>query len=199
MKFQDYYIKENTIADNPNFMKWFKGSKVVDKNGNPLIVYHGTDKSFNSFKNMGGKVITIFGDAPVKRQGFFFTPSINAAKEFGKNIISVYLNIKKPFDLVDGDIDLMLDELEKNGINRRWIEKTDQWELFDGEDGEELIKVLKKIGYDGVIFMEPNAGVNRGGKSYIAFESSQVKSATDNNGDFNLNSDNIYEERKNNV
>lgn len=33
------------------FKKWFSGSKVVDANGNPLIVYHGTDaKDFSIFK-----------------------------------------------------------------------------------------------------------------------------------------------------
>ena len=32
-----------------NFKKWFKESKVIDDNGDPLVVYHGTDKNFTRF------------------------------------------------------------------------------------------------------------------------------------------------------
>ena len=28
---------------------WFQGSKVVDENGEPLLVYHGTNAHFNQF------------------------------------------------------------------------------------------------------------------------------------------------------
>jgi len=31
------------------FKKWFGDSKVVDENGEPLVVYHGTDKDFEEF------------------------------------------------------------------------------------------------------------------------------------------------------
>lgn len=34
---------------NDNFSKWFSGSKVVDANGNPQIVHHGTSKKFSKF------------------------------------------------------------------------------------------------------------------------------------------------------
>lgn len=32
-----------------NFKNWFKNSKVVDSQGNPLVVYHGTSKKFKKF------------------------------------------------------------------------------------------------------------------------------------------------------
>ena len=44
-------VNEDTNI-NSNFKKWFKNSKVVDKQGNPLVVYHGTNKSFNSFDKL---------------------------------------------------------------------------------------------------------------------------------------------------
>jgi hypothetical protein len=37
------------VTDNPNFKKWFGQSQVVDKSGKPLIVYHGTNQSFDKF------------------------------------------------------------------------------------------------------------------------------------------------------
>ena len=35
---------------NDNFWKWFGNSKTVDKDGNPLVFYHGTRQTFNKFK-----------------------------------------------------------------------------------------------------------------------------------------------------
>lgn len=34
---------------NPAFWKWFGDSKVVDADGNPLVVYHGTSANFRKF------------------------------------------------------------------------------------------------------------------------------------------------------
>ena len=45
-------------------------SKVVDENGEPLVVYHGTSASFDTFsEEEQGSVFKRFGD----RKGFFFT------------------------------------------------------------------------------------------------------------------------------
>ena len=40
-----------------NFKNWFKNSKVVDKNGDPLVVYHGqpSDNKFQVFEHGGGR------------------------------------------------------------------------------------------------------------------------------------------------
>lgn len=38
---------DDTTAE--NFAKWFGDSKVVDADGNPLVVYHGTSESFDQF------------------------------------------------------------------------------------------------------------------------------------------------------
>jgi hypothetical protein len=46
--FESTYISR--WIDNPNFKRWFGDSKVVDDDGNPKIVYHGTTKSFDVFE-----------------------------------------------------------------------------------------------------------------------------------------------------
>ena len=33
----------------PEFKKWFGDSKVVDEDGNPLLMYHGTAREFTEF------------------------------------------------------------------------------------------------------------------------------------------------------
>jgi hypothetical protein len=73
-------ILYETIAfkDRPNindsFWKWFGDSKVIDSSGNPLIVYHGTDKDFSEFKKefIG---IAYTGSIYVSK-GFYFTNSL---------------------------------------------------------------------------------------------------------------------------
>ncbi|MCL2282499.1 MAG: hypothetical protein FWC26_04195, partial [Fibromonadales bacterium] len=38
-------------TDSPFFKRWFGDSKVVDEQGKPLVVYHGTNAEFTEFKN----------------------------------------------------------------------------------------------------------------------------------------------------
>lgn len=90
---------ENNIIYTPQFKQWFGdwennpqlSSKVVDENGVPLIVYHGTDGEFNEFKS---KFMGQTGTA--KGQGFYFTAQEEYAKQFGTNVKAYYLNIRKP-------------------------------------------------------------------------------------------------------
>ena len=37
-------------VDTPEFKNWFGDSKVVDENGNPIVVYHGSGTTFWEFK-----------------------------------------------------------------------------------------------------------------------------------------------------
>ena len=96
------------ITNNPqslkNFWAWFKGSKVVDANKRPLVMYHGTMADFPSFSYE-------FADTGVGAygMGFYFTtmphtasgyaaPKSSDQENIGGNVIPSYLNIKKPMD-----------------------------------------------------------------------------------------------------
>ena len=68
------------------FKKWFGKSKVVDQNGEPLVVYHGTDADFYSFDT---------------KNGAWFSRSMEYAESMmeernGKNLLACYLAIKNP-------------------------------------------------------------------------------------------------------
>lgn len=87
--------------ETPQFKRWFSGSKVVDSQGKPLVVYHGTNADISVFdpafrgQNTG---------APSAREGFFFTDSAEVASGYatdagggqGDNVIPVLLSIKNP-------------------------------------------------------------------------------------------------------
>ena len=77
-----------------NFWKWFGDSKVVDDQGRPLVVYHGTSQDISVFNTDGGKGKT-YGT------GSFFSsnPDISATYTGGSNngnMIPVYLRMEKP-------------------------------------------------------------------------------------------------------
>ena len=43
------YARGGKVIESEAFKKWFGDSKVVDGNGNPLVVYHQTQEKFNVF------------------------------------------------------------------------------------------------------------------------------------------------------
>ena len=64
-------------------------SKVVDENGEPLVVYHGSEEIFRVFDRTKGR-------ANMDIQGSFFSPWELDAKGYGRNLYPVFLNIKNP-------------------------------------------------------------------------------------------------------
>ena len=80
--------------DRAAFDKWFGKSVVKDPQGNPLVVYHGTPGSFDTFdKHRLGKGNDEYGI------GFYFTDSPEFAKAYIGNhgsIMPVYIKIAKP-------------------------------------------------------------------------------------------------------
>lgn len=85
-----------------NFKKWFgdwecdpkNASKVVDENGEPRVVYHGTNVEFNEF-DPSHQALFIMGN------GFYFSGSKATAESYakgksGSRIIEAFLNIRNP-------------------------------------------------------------------------------------------------------
>lgn len=75
----------------PEFRRWFGDSKVVDANGGPLVVYHGTNEDFDVFDRKKSRVGK-WG------KGFYFTTSREEASSYGKNVIPVYLKAERLTD-----------------------------------------------------------------------------------------------------
>lgn len=90
--------------------EFFKDSKVVDKDGNLLVVYHGTKSDFTIFdKSKGGESNSI---ADI---GFWFTTSKQGAERWAENawwgdneqgkVMAAYLKIENPkiYETTDND------------------------------------------------------------------------------------------------
>ena len=154
-----------SLKDSEAFKKWFGDSKVVDKNGDPLVVYHATDSEFNVFdrSKLGYSTSGNTNWQPAVRSaqiGFWFSDHDLAATVFTDpdKTKAVYLSIQKPYRT-------KLDSL---------------WNALEHTRPETYVKRLQERGYDGLRVQDSEFG----GVSYVAFEPTQIKSATNNSGAF---------------
>jgi len=85
--------EEKVLKDNPEL----KTTKVVDNNGNPLIVYHGTNEDNLKFRD---------ADA-------FFSGNKEYASGYGKNLVKAYLDVKKLFVITEEQADAGVDPTPK--------------------------------------------------------------------------------------
>lgn len=102
IKIQNKYSREKTIPiiDTPEFKSWFDGSKTVDEKNAPMVMYHGTNADFSTFKDGLN----------------YFTPRVDYSYiKNSKKVISTYLSIKKPYFT---DIQ---QEVEQARSNPSWI------------------------------------------------------------------------------
>ena len=185
---------------NSNFKRWFgdwekhpkKSSKVVDENGRPLIVYHGTDAQSEDgqppFTEFDTKGTSNGMHGNTENTGAWFHSSKKAAQSYGNYVYEVYLNIRNPYIY------------DCSGKKVKTIAKKKDQIVRDVRAG----KYGK--GYDGVIFrniedvrlyfgFEADEEVK--GDVYIAFDKKQVKSATKNNGLYGQATGNIFKQSGN--
>lgn len=191
-----------------NFKNWFgdwendpeNASKVVDENGEPKVVYHQTNavvyinrETGENWDELGWKEkmewderddwedyweeqdFNTFSRVNARTtnefDGFFFAPEYDENHEYGDRTIAAFVNIKNPASREDYHIDSRYNDAGSN----------------------ERIR-LQEAGFDGVIRMD---GDNV--DEYIAFEPNQIKSATDNTGEFSTEDKDIRFRTKSDV
>jgi hypothetical protein len=169
------------ITEKPQFKKWFGDSKVVDENGEPLVVYHGTAKGgYVEDINIESFDLEKAGDRWNQDEGaFFFTNRHSVADDYAMPsypakgvgaVYPVYLSIKNPL-VIDSDNDV---DLASEGTTGYWDARH-----------VELMKRARARGHDGVVLKEHEFGA--ADLMFVAFEPTQIKSATGNNGNFDGN------------
>ena len=179
-------------------------SKVVNDDGTPKAVYHGTNAKFTVFdydKTKLGKL----------GYGFYFTANKNFAKNYavGDNLVEAYIDIKNPLIieetvLTEKQIDSMLEklsefELKADGKNIQELKEELMSQETEISRNFLFLKIASKyqdildnmgdvIGFDGII--------DKNWDEYVVFSSNQIKSATDNKGTFDRDNPDIRYSRK---
>ena len=187
------FINEKMNIDHSiNFKKWFKNSKVVDKNNNSLVVYHG---AYMEDDEIG---IDVFNGT---RGVGWFSEDYDYAKNYTRDsgdVMELYLSIQKPYILEIAPEELINKKEfeEKTGINInlknfyiKQNEKNKVWFWYD-PSLTDFIDKLERLGYDGMKTIEDNKYV-----CWLPFNQNQIKSIN-NNGNFS-DSVNIYEHTNN--
>ena len=106
--------------------EYFKNSKVVDEDGNLMVVYHGTPKpNFSVFK---------LGDGALGN-GIYFAESKEYSKgfSFGSNPYEVYLNITNPYEVNYPISDSITEKLIAKGYDGIHHKQNGFWVAFSPE------------------------------------------------------------------
>ena len=157
-------------------------SKVVDENGEPLVVYHNTPFEFNGIFDMDHKSRIM----PWTSEPFGHVGTQETANKIKGTQFALFLNIRNPLetpDFVHETVNSMLSELYKQGI----ISK-EKYSSLRGISNSELRNLMLSLGYDGTKYENK---AERGGTSYSFITPNQIKSATDNVGTFSRTNDDI--------
>lgn len=149
--------------NNPAFAEWFGDSQVVNPDGTPKVVYHGTADDFSVFSKheLGKNVRT-----PASETGFFFTDRPDIAQRYSEmrqgtqQTMPVYLSLKNPTrasfsNMMEAD---------------RFLEKG-----YEGDGA--IIEVVTPQGRRSTV--------------YAVKRANQIKSAIGNNGNFDPSNDDI--------
>lgn len=170
-------------------------SKVVNEDGSPKVVYHGTpNASFTEFR--GWNYFTENREYAAEYQNPNASSISYKSDKAQPWIYAVYLNIKKPFDTREPDARKIFEE-EYFWKYWMWTELWEKW-LPDWMDWTDLQEFIEKNHpeYDGLILDE--WGVWWYGEdvvdrwlSYVPFKPNQIKSATDNVWTYSTLSDDI--------
>lgn len=150
-----------------NLSIWFGDSKIRNKRGAPLRMFHGTNAAFSTFRIAPGGM---YGP------GIYFTDDPDMANNYAKNpgafgksiedltavpnVIPAYLRVVRPF-VVPG-----------------------------GYPNDSLSFMAKSAGYDGIVIRNPGHPFH----VVVVFDPRQVKSATGNLGDYDWRSEDITTE-----
>lgn len=96
-------VAQRSIVDQtqtPAFKRWFGDSKVVDENGDPLVVYHGTQASFEVFD----PGMSRSGDrSRIDKAGVYLSPDKNFASNYGSRVLPVFVRIERPLIVPSDD------------------------------------------------------------------------------------------------
>ncbi len=190
---KEYNQSGQLKTETPEFKAWFGDSKVVDENGKPIVVYHGSrDIEFDEFKDNG--VAKWFASNPKLTELY---SSSKGYKFDAPGTIPAYLSIQNPVDLRTLDIKTEVTLKELLSYAKIELSESDMEDVLgDISEGKkyrgwmwiqqraELVNKLKSLGFDGVIQSEGRGDLES--VTWGVFDPTQIKSVN-NRGTFDKN------------
>lgn len=179
-------------TESPYFKKWFGDSKVVDEQGKPLVVYHGTTSRFDAFEERPPRK----GNASTFGPGFYFATNRATTEAFssGKRgrVIEAYVSIKNPFipsveavrSVLENAFDLTNRARMQDGMEALPERMRENWMRGARESFEASLQKGGSISRMAILdFVQQNQGLIRAGYDgilaggeVVAFSPTQIKS-----------------------
>ena len=149
-------------TESPAFRKWFGDSKIVDSDGKPLVVYHGTNRDFREFDvdkrtdKHGRQLIGAFFSANSEYASSYGSASGDTT---GRSVIPAYVKLTNP---------LVINEDTTSGVS-------------DFQYGKltsiDFLEKTKASGYDGIIYNWNDAELgNNPFHEVVVFSANDIKS-----------------------
>ena len=201
------FVKERTAdferdSDNPILFQPKPVSEIVNADGTPKVMYHGTPNQFTLFDKKKARSSGYYG------RGFYFTDSKSHSSHYG-NAMAVYLDVKNPLEQGKNhitkkqlrnfleavaeneddydiwnygteDIDEIINNIYKDDAFAV-IQDVNATTIGDLAEAIDLFNKVNKTNYDGVV--TPT--------EVVAYKPTQIKSATDNIGTFDKDNPDI--------
>lgn len=163
-------------TDSEAFKRWFGDSKVVDENGEPLVVYHGTGADFEAFSEAFADDVGLAG------KGFYFTNSRDEALGYAErnetpNVIAAYVSIMNPLVIRAGKLP---DGRSVMDIHRKYSPVSNR------HGAAEIRSIAEQNNNDGVIWLGNDGSIRHA----VAFSPEQIKSVN-NRGTWDPNDSRI--------
>jgi|GEM_PF-3055011 len=180
---EDTWLLTKTKA----FKNWFGNSKVLDVNGEPMVMFHGTPENWSIFDKTQGRGM-----------GLFLSPEYDFSEDYamvtrGNNVLSLFVKANKPFDYENKQDLAFLKEHNKTIYSRLtggedengnfYLSEEHNWQVLEDKAFQKLIK---DNGYDGYYVKE------QGIKNLAVYEADQVKDASGRNATFSTENPDIY-------
>jgi hypothetical protein len=201
-KIKEEVVDIDFITNNERFKEWFGNSKVVDKNGKPMIVYHGSGGRVDEFS------VFKFNLFP----GNYFAENKSYAEWFstyrgGTNLLfKCFLRVQNPIDLTELYLDNVKYEdfviyiklkygytLPENKMLKAYSDANGgMWAWRYLRMGVDWLKhIASKNEFDGFHYYENNPDNLVNGKdnvtpAWLVFRENQIKAADERNTTFSL-------------
>lgn len=178
------YSQREDVTQSEAFRRWFGDSKIVNEDGSPMVMYHGTDAydEFNVFKR---------GKHGYLGPGIYLSGTMDYAQRYANRmgyngrVYELYAKVENPLYVTT---DTPAQEILKaitgrdSTYQKRAAKQASGTHILTSTD----IRRLQEKGYDGIVWKYGQTPVE-----VSVFSPEQLKSATNNNGEYDINNPDI--------
>ena len=172
--------KDLKAPDTREFKLFQGGSQLLNKDGSPKLMFHGSKNIFFEFKENAPIFVADNAD-----DAEYFSRAFKGQSKLQDQIYPLWVRAETPFDFANtGHVDAVIQKVGDPSIHDKVL--AGDWRVIEKP---EVQKALKELGFDSFYVNEERDDTGAMTKNLAVFKATQVKSATGNFGDFSEKKD----------